>query len=579
MKLRKSKMYKTIFIIYTIILFLSVSILEVYFYNYSFKNIVQNNLDTNNKAVNQIVNYINEIQESSNLILNLLYESSQELEDTVNFLKEDTQTYLTNKLNRFQYNGTKDLDMTGFIKKGFKINSHIIDISLISYEKDTVITFNKDGSISTQLMTFRPQGYKLVEVSTSEDIITFMKKVRDVTTQKELGILAISYQMNDLNNYIKIYEQTIQNHNFILIDQRGKVIYDTKSIYSYANYPHLENNSLNQEKIQTDTKSYISITYHNTGISVIGQIPRETIKLNFESILTIFLIGITVFISGEILVYIKLKDLSKRTNQILEAMGKVKQGDLNIHIEDMKEDDEINTLAHDFNDMCKELNTYIQKSYLAELEQQKVEMDMLQAQINPHFLYNTLEVIRMKAICNNDKEVGKMLYALAVIFRSQVKERNIISLGKELHYCKKYIELFQLRYEDCFNYEFNYQEEILENTVLKFIIQPVIENYFVHGIRLESTDNYIKITVKDGQDILIIIEDNGKGIEHNKLLEIQHNLDAGIYNGNSLGIYNVQKRLTMYYGKEYKLKIESSINEGTKAYIKIPNSRVGTDNV
>lgn len=90
------------------------------------------------------------------------------------------------------------------------------------------------------------------------------------------------------------------------------------------------------------------------------------------------------------------------------------------------------------------------KSYLAEIEQQNAEMQALQSQINPHFLYNTLEAIRMKAICNGDREVGKMLYSLAVTFRSQLKEADVITLMQEMHYCKKYLELFEYRYQGKF---------------------------------------------------------------------------------------------------------------------------------
>lgn len=576
MILKHSKMYKTIFFIYTIIMILSVSILQGYFYKYIHMNEIQKHIDLNKKSVNQIINYLNEIEDNSSIIKDLLYDSPSELEDINNFLIYDTQIYLTNKLNTYNFYNGEYLDMAGFVRKIFRTNSHIVYISLISFEKDNVIIFDKNGSSRTMLAPFRPQGYKSVETSSDPNVITFMKKLRDIGTQNELGILSISYKISDLTNYIKMYEQTIENHNFILLDQRGMVIYDTQNQYDYIQYPYLENNSINQDSLQTLTNSYMNVAYHNSGITVIGQIPKGIIKVNQSNVLTIFLISITVFILGEILVYLKLKSLAKRTEEILNAMENVKKGNLDIRVNQKKDNDEIGILANNFNDMCEKLNLYIQKSYLAELEQEKVKMDMLQTQINPHFLYNTLEVIRMKAICNNDREVGKMLYSLAVIFRSQVKETNIITLGKELHYCKNYIELFTLRYEDCFKFEFIYNEDVLKNTTLKFIVQPIIENYFVHGIRLDDTDNYIKIIIKDGDDLTISIEDNGKGINDDKLIKIRYNLENCLYDGNSLGIFNVQKRLIMAYGPEYKLQIENNKLGGATVSIKIPNSRIDT---
>ncbi len=100
--------------------------------------------------------------------------------------------------------------------------------------------------------------------------------------------------------------------------------------------------------------------------------------------------------------------------------------------------------------MCRKLDAYIQKSYLAEIEKKNAQLQALQSQINPHFLYNTLEAIRMKAICNGDRDVGKMLYSMSVLFRSQLKDADWITIGQELDYCKQYLELFEYRYNGIF---------------------------------------------------------------------------------------------------------------------------------
>lgn len=230
MTLKQTKMYKMIFLSYTIIMILSVIILQGYFYNYNINNIKESHLDANKKSVQQIINYINEIEDNTNMIINLLYESPQELKDIRSFLVNDTQTYLAAKLNDFYKNKTSPVDMRNFIKKSFRMNSHITNISVMSYEKNNVIIFSKDGSIFTQIMPYRPQGYKEVEVIGNIDKLTIIKKIRDSEIQKELGALAITYQLSDLVNYTKMYKQIIENHNFILLDQRGMVIYDTKGL-------------------------------------------------------------------------------------------------------------------------------------------------------------------------------------------------------------------------------------------------------------------------------------------------------------------------------------------------------------
>ena len=128
--------------------------------------------------------------------------------------------------------------------------------------------------------------------------------------------------------------------------------------------------------------------------------------------------------------------------------------------------------------MCRKLDAYIQKSYLAEIEKKNAQLQALQSQINPHFLYNTLEAIRMKAICNGDRDVGKMLYSMSVLFRSQLKDADWITIGQELDYCKQYLELFEYRYNGIFTYKIDCPVELLGIKVIKFILQPIVENYF-----------------------------------------------------------------------------------------------------
>lgn len=177
-------------------------------------------------------------------------------------------------------------------------------------------------------------------------------------------------------------------------------------------------------------------------------------------------------------------------------------------------------IACHFNEMCEKLDLYIQKSYLAEIEQKNAEMAALQSQINPHFLYNTLEAIRMKAICNGDSEVGKMLYSMAVTFRSQLKEADIITLAQELHYCKKYLELFEYRYPKQFKSSVDCPLEYMQVPIIKFVLQPIIENYFIHGIRMRDNDNFIRIMVEKKQcGYEITVEDNGRGMSKEELGE------------------------------------------------------------
>lgn len=202
----------------------------------------------------------------------------------------------------------------------------------------------------------------------------------------------------------------------------------------------------------------------------------------------------------------------------------------------------------------------------------------LQSQINPHFLYNTLESIRMKAICNGDIEVGRMLYILAFLFRNQLKENDIIPIKNEINYCQKYLEIFKFRYEEKFEFTINCPEEILDKQIIKFTLQPLIENYFVHAIKLENNDNRISINIKEKNNKIIIeIEDNWKGIEREKIKKLNRILSVRGNGGKSIGITNANERIGILYGEEYGIRILENIKVGTKIIVIIQKREVDSN--
>ena len=286
---------------------------------------------------------------------------------------------------------------------------------------------------------------------------------------------------------------------------------------------------------------------------------------------------------------------------ILDAMNQVTTGDFQVRLETGKKEDELDMIADNFNGMCEKLELYIEKSYLEEIERKNAQMQALQSQINPHFLYNTLEAIRMKAICNGDREVGKMLYSMVVLFRSQLKEADVITLGQELDYCKQYLELFEYRYQGCFRSEVECPAELLSLPIIKFVLQPVMENYFIHGIERERQDNLVQVHgEKKGDTLFLYVKDNGRGMDPEKLAqmnrELRENAKAERRNGQnlrenaesesqtgqnprnkpesekgrepqeqagmkkrneSIGIHNVNRRLKAVYGEKYGIYLEA----------------------
>lgn len=186
----------------------------------------------------------------------------------------------------------------------------------------------------------------------------------------------------------------------------------------------------------------------------------------------------------------------------------------------------------------------------------------------------------MKAICNGDREVGKMLYSLAVTFRAQIKEADIITLAQELHYCKKYMELFEFRYQNQFQASVECPEEYLKTPIIKFVLQPVIENYFIHGIRLKEQDNFVRITVEKEEGYEIIVEDNGRGMTEEAIEKKNRELEFDtMEKHSSIGIANVNRRLKAVYGKECGIRLEARKGGGLRVILSFKPDEEGEETV
>jgi two-component system sensor histidine kinase YesM len=167
--------------------------------------------------------------------------------------------------------------------------------------------------------------------------------------------------------------------------------------------------------------------------------------------------------------------------------------------------------------------------------------------------------------------VGKMLYGLAVVFRSQIKDSNIINLAKEIYYCKKYLEIFEFRYQDNFRYELDCPDEYALIPVIKFIIQPIIENYFAHGIRLEDNDNCLILQVSEAEgDLIIQIKDNGRGMTQEQIDNKLKELDEKSTPEGSMGVLNVHRRMIAAYGNAYGVFLEQNLPRGLCVTLKLP---------
>jgi len=203
----------------------------------------------------------------------------------------------------------------------------------------------------------------------------------------------------------------------------------------------------------------------------------------------------------------------------------------------------------------------------------KAEFDLLQAQINPHFLYNTLDAIVWSAEAGNEKQVVKMVGSLSEFFRSSLnKGKEIVTIREELSHVRSYLEIQQIRYQDILDYEIDVPEELYVNEIPKITVQPVVENALYHGIKEKRGGGKISVTGReDGADYVITVSDNGIGMEPDRLQEVRDGLtDSSPDSKKIYGLYNVNQRIKLDFGDEYGLSIDSVYDEGTTVTIRLP---------
>lgn len=512
---------------------------------------------------NQQVRIVREIEEEMESISSYtkncmyeLYETESALNDMIAYVNLDSKHYIKNKLDNYVESKQYIYESRErFIQNAFTGRKDLEAIHIISYKNEKVTKYEREDVI--QIENYDKASFLEEEEGHEVENEFFIEKRFLLDNQnKPIGEIHFFYNNSRIKKAMKERDSNIG----ILVEKDGGIFFQSQ---------------LQEENVSFDNKKYQIIRGASAGFNVICYVQKKQAKKLSYSLRTLMIgLGIGFIVIGELFVHLYMKRLSNRLNSIVHAMEEIKKGNLSVRLPIKKQEDELDVIGVNLNVMCQELKTYIDKSYLAELGQRKAEMEAMQNQINPHFLYNTLEAIRMKAMINQDKEVGKMLYGLAIIFRSQIKENPIIPIAKELYLCKQYLELYKFRHPNRFSFDVICPDELMEYSILKFSIQPIIENYFVHGIRATDMDNYILVEVKEEeenpQNILIEIIDNGSGMSKEELEKKNEELSLKEQNQEYIGLSNIQMRLKIEFGEEYGIYLSKGIENGVKVMMKIP---------
>ena len=560
------------FLFITVLTVIPFIVLSIMFYSNTLKNIREEITLENSYIFDNSVNIIDRTLMEVDTLTSSLASN------------ESTQLYTINNVSTDSFKTISRLAKTLPI-----IYRYIDSIYIYSEPTDTVIMDNNSIPLSDLSDTDWINAYRAVtspkgtiiprsKNNVYPQLITIIKPIYVADEKK--GAIIMNINAQSIYNSM-LYQQYKDGRLFFLVNADNKIIISSELSY-FNTYP--DNIGLNTLTIESNPKNsvyeindknYVVLSGDSTisDYKYISAYPLElyehklsTMKLQIIGIL--LLLMIIIFI----LAYVASVRSYSPLNEIISFLDNSQPP------ADSIEEEDKNELMYIINSIQTHIND---KTKMAEILEERMKLlrksqyDMLQTQINPHFLYNTLETINWMAynMSNSENPVSKSLINLASFFRNTPTSGYFVSIENEIKYTKEYVNILALRYGDLFDIEWDIDESILSYTIIKICLQPIIENAVYHGIKQKNDKGLIKIKgLCDDNNIILIVSDDGVGIEKDDLDELNKTLSETSFTNEKshIGLSNVNQRIKIIFGDSYGIHVESTVGVGTDVYVTIP---------
>lgn len=425
-------------------------------------------------------------------------------------------------------------------------------------------------------------------------LITSISKIYDIDQDRPIGTLYIDLNFSAVR---QILDQTLESAStgthLMIFDHKGELIYHTgENEDVWGNIQNSEKQEI-IELVKTDETDIsndceIRLNGKEAAVTLMDSQTTGWRVLVYTPLSDIYAAGIKniaglaammgiVLITAMFLGVILSGQISRPVSILIKAMEKVDKGTVK-YIDEKEYDwqDEMGMLLHSYNQMGQRINESIEKIYVYQLNQKQTELKMLQFQINPHFLYNTLNTISSIALLEGVDEIAKISDNLSSMFQYNIKGSDIVPFGQEFKQVNRYMTIQTIRFPGKYEFTQHIPEALYDEPVLKFVLQPLVENSLKHAFPKMRETNQIDLEAYyDGEDIEIRIRDNGIGMNSDIVRELNEELEkmdtktlvANVDRG--IGLRNVNARIKNFYGKEYGIKIKSKESEYTVIQIRI----------
>lgn len=467
----------------------------------------------------------------------------------------------------------------------------IVNIGILSENGNYVINsgkFKLNQNIAVEKLEWVQSAYAnhgITVVSSShvqnivdghyEWVITLSKSLINKRTKETEGIFFVDLNYSSISELCDSISFGDRGYIYIMNDD-GNLIYHPQQQLLYSG---LKEERI-QEVLQCETSSFVtedgklySISRsRDTGWTVVGVAYTAELLKNTGETTRIYLFSATlILVAALALAFFLSKEITKPIKKLEDSMKEVEKGNFDHVALTISGQNEIARLSSNFNIMTKEIKHLMEQNVEEQRQKRKSELRALQAQINPHFLYNTLDSIIWMAEWGKTKEVVLMTSSLAKLLRQSISNQNeLVRVEEEAEYTRSYLTIQKMRYKDKLEYEIALEPEVLKEKIPKLVLQPLVENAIYHGVKYKEGKGTVLIKgFCTGDEIVLTVADDGIGMTQEQLEKIFEKRETDTRK-NGVGVLNVHERIQLYYGKEYGLVFRSEYGKGTLVEVHIP---------
>lgn len=390
----------------------------------------------------------------------------------------------------------------------------------------------------------------------------------------DLDIVKLNNILNRETDYLTLY--LIDRHGNVISTTDNRYVPENESGFKKANAAIFDDNCYMLETNLSDASYW-------KGWKLVGKARMERVaESTSDTVRFVLALALISLIISSLLIFIIVRSYNYRLKKLSRHMLKFKDGRFDL-IEINEGKDEIGGVIHNFNLMAKKINTLINDVYILELQKKdldiervRAELNFMQSQMNPHFLFNTLNALLVVCKKNNYTNVVDIIKYLAKALRRLLSWKNdLVEIEEEISFTKMYLEIEKFRFQEKFEYSVSIDEQLIHYRIPRMSLQPLVENACIHGIQAIKEVGKVHINISTRDELLVVmVEDNGKGMPPDRLEEVLGNIKGNEEAVSSIGIRNVYRRLKLYYADEVSFSIESSIDSGTRVSFAIPLMRL-----